>query len=89
MTWFEKNAPKGPLEEATEQLDEKMKAYDLFGVADLLCKNNPNDWPKIVDKSVFTGALIFHQDGTFDFRVGDSRFRSVTVSPEACQNRKK
>lgn len=81
--------PPDPIKEQAEKATKLMNDYDLFGAADLLCQNDPKDWPKIGNKSTYPAALEFNPDGSFQFRLGDARFRSVTVSPESCKNMKK
>lgn len=85
----EAEAPPDPIKEAGNQINQLMQNYDLFGVADLLCKSDPKDWQKIGNVSRHSFGMDFKPDGSFEFRLGDDRFRSVRISPEYCKNQKK
>ncbi|MDQ5967446.1 MAG: hypothetical protein QG625_3602 [Cyanobacteriota bacterium erpe_2018_sw_39hr_WHONDRS-SW48-000098_B_bin.30] len=81
----EKDTPRSPEKQLAESVDELMKNRDLFGVADLLCKQSPEMVRKIIPEIGYTTSLQLKNGGDFDLKIGGyNGSKSVTVGSDSC-----
>jgi len=81
----EKDTPLSPEKQLAASVDELMKNKDLFGVADLLCKQSPDLVRKAVPEIGYTTSLQLKNGGDFELKIGGyNGGRSVTVGKDSC-----
>lgn len=83
----DKDVPRSPEKQLADSVDELMRNKDLFGVADLLCKQSPEVVRKAVREIEHTTSLQLKNDGDFELKIGGyNGGRSVTVGSDTCGN---
>jgi hypothetical protein len=81
----EKDTPLSPEKQLAESVKALMDKSDIFGVADLLCKQSPEMLRKAVTEIPYVTSLQLKNGGDFDLKIGGRNgSSSVTVGTDTC-----
>lgn len=77
--------PLTPEQQLAESVSDLFRKTDLFGVADLLCKQSPDMVRRVLPEIKAPTSLQLKPDGDFELKIGNATsYKSVTISKDTC-----